>query len=133
MTREEIIEMFEMRLDGETLENIAGKYGVTKERVRQLLTPSQRAPKVFVCIYPGLKKWMMDNEYSCPRFINDSGLPVHINTFYSCITGKSTFNINVIKCILAFTGLTFEEAFGEEDIPGGDLNGCEQQAEGRAV
>lgn len=119
MTRKEIIEMFEMRMDGETLENIGKKFGLTRERVRQLLTPSQRAPKEFECIYAGLKKWMIENGYSCPRFVKHCGLRISMTTFYARITGRKDFHISDIKCILAFTGMTFDEAFGVAEKPDG--------------
>lgn len=119
MTRAEIIKMFEMRLDGETLENIGKKFGLTRERVRQLVTPSQRSPKEYECIYPAVKKWMLENGYSCPRFLKHCDLKISLQSFYSSITGKRAFNINDIKCILDFTGMTFEEAFGVVEKPDG--------------
>ena len=36
MTREEKIDAFTMRLDGYTLQEIGDKYGLTKERIRQM-------------------------------------------------------------------------------------------------
>lgn len=42
MTRDQIIDMFTMRLDGHTPKEVGDKYGITKERVQQILAESSR-------------------------------------------------------------------------------------------
>lgn len=134
MTREEKIKAYVMCLDGATLQEAADEFGVTREYIRQILSPNKRKPKEYYCIYTGLRNWLIEHKYSCPRFIDECGLPLTGNTFLTKIKGKSEFTIVEIKKILSYTGMTFEEAFGQvEDAPGGDLNGSEQQAEGSTV
>lgn len=64
MTREEKIEAFTMRLDGETYQEIADKFGVTRQYIHQMLGGDRRS-KVALndrgFIYPNLMKWMIEN------------------------------------------------------------------------
>ena len=50
MTREEKIKVFEMRLDGYTLQRIANDMGVTRQRIYQILY--ERPRRGFKSIYP---------------------------------------------------------------------------------
>ena len=121
MTREEKIKAFEMRMDGATLRQIGNELGVTCEYIRQVLYQGTRTPKGFTCLYPGLKGWMRKNNVSVPQFIKDIKIFNHINTFYHKAKGKSDFTLHEVKAILAYTGMTFEEAFGREESPGSDV------------
>ena len=60
MTREEKIKVFEMRLDGYTLQRIANDMGVTRQRIYQILY--ERPRRGFKSIYPLLNGWMNDNK-----------------------------------------------------------------------
>lgn len=133
MTREDKIKAYVMCLDGATLQEAADRFGVTREYIRQIFNPRKRAPKEFSCIYPWLKNWIIEHGYSCPMFQDACGLPFSYNALLQKCKGMSDFTMREIKMILAFTGMTFEEAFGKEDRPGGESNGCEQQTEGREI
>lgn len=137
MTREEKIKAFEMRLDGMTFQEIGDHFGVTRQCIEGYLKPNRTRKKPyknFKCIYPGLKKWMLENCVSVMTMHDDLHLYANHPTLYRFMKGKALPTMDVIKKILAYTGLTFEEAFGQvEDAPGGDPNDSEQQAEGSAV
>ncbi len=45
MTREEKIEAFTMRLDGETYQEIADKFGVTRQYIHQILGGDRLYPR----------------------------------------------------------------------------------------
>lgn len=128
--------MFEMRVNGATYQEIADYFHVTKQYVHSTL--SQFVGEGYTvgtvkCVYPGLKRWMLTTGTSAKEINKKLQMCSHPSMFYNRIRGKTQFTIQEVKKILAFTGLTFEEAFGEEDIPGGDSDGCEQQAEGREI
>lgn len=136
MTREEKIRAFAMRLDGMTFEEVAKEFGVTREYIRQICyTPRKhsRRGKDFCCVYPGLKKWMREHQYSVSRLATEIGIQKSSVAWTGKLSGKRNITVKEAKKILAITGLTFEETFGEEVVLGGDSNGCEQQAEGREV
>ena len=68
MTREQKIEMFTMRIDGMTLEEIGERFGLTRERVRQILTRTATGQRsrvsnmVSICVFPYLVNiWQRTN------------------------------------------------------------------------
>ena len=118
MTNQEIIGMFSMRLNGYSLREIGDHYGVTHERIRQILESSVKAPKIdrgCKCIYPGLKTWFITSGTSAHRMHKEVGIGKGVTPLYNRLSGEQQFTLQEIKRILAYTGLTFEEAFGEED------------------
>ena len=74
-----------------------------------------RGFKEFVCIYPGLKLWMQRNEWNVYRLAHEAGLPY--STLYQNMSGNTEMKMYTIRRILKATGLTFEQAFGEELTP----------------
>jgi len=138
MTHENKRAILEMRLAGYTLQEIADKIGTTRQNVslflRGLATERKKGFKPFVCVYPGLKAWMYKNRVSITKLIDDIKVLKCYQSLYRRMNGEVEFELSEIKAILAYTGLTFDEAFGVvEDAPGGDTNGSEQQAEGSTV
>lgn len=138
MTHENKRVVLEMRLAGYTLQEIADEIGTTRQNVslflRSLATERRKGFKPFRCVFPGLKAWMYKNRVSITQLIDDVKVFNGYQTLYRRMKGELDFTLSEIKAILAYTGLTFEEAFGVvEDAPGGDTNGSEQQAEGSAI
>lgn len=117
MTREEKIEMFTMRVDGATLQECADKYGITRERVRQ----------IFLNPYcDGLRKRVNPKKYkrhdlaetivkkygTLNKFSEQSGiLP---STISKILNGRSVSS-KTIHRFLKHTGLTYEEAFPDDE------------------
>lgn len=135
MTREEKVKAFEMSLDGATFQEIADAFGVSRQCIEQGLTRKiWRAPKKFECVFPVLKRWLDEQRLSISRFNKAAKVCKYSDSLRRKLAGDHAFTMHEIKAILAYTGLTFEEAFGVvEDAPGGDTNGSEQQAEGGAI
>lgn len=71
----------------------------------------ERGYQEIICIYPGLKLWMWDNDWNTCRLAQEAG--VNENTLYQNISGNTDMKMCTIRRILAVTGLTFEQAFGE--------------------
>ena len=67
------VKMFEMRVNGCTLADIADKYGITRQRVHQILQSNisngaKMARGREGIIYPNIKKWLKDNDISIVEF-----------------------------------------------------------------
>lgn len=115
MTKEDKLEACAMRMDGYTLQEIADKYGVSKEYVR-LVTPradrAHRKTPVESCIYPGMAKYIHESRKSYAALGHEMG--VSGQNFFRWMTGKVDMPKRFIDKILAHTGMTYEEAFGRE-------------------
>lgn len=115
------VKMFEMRLEGCTLQEIADVHGVTRERVRQILqsvisrsTAMKRGREGI--IYPNISEWMQDNDISIEDFGKllgkEEGIKMKNHTRLSHILkGVGEFNMTEVKSVLKVTGMTFEKAF----------------------
>ena len=67
------IKMFEMRVKGATLQEIGDKFGITRERVRQILKSTISRETSMIrgregIIYPNISKWLKDNDISISEF-----------------------------------------------------------------
>ena len=123
MTREEKTKAFEMYLDGFSLTEIADSFGVSKQWISVLLGGKSRKSKSFRCVFPELRKWIFEHRLSINRFNDNAKVCNHVNTLRRKIVGEHEFTLPEIKAILAYTGMTFEEAFVKvEDAPGDDTH-----------
>lgn len=115
MNREDVITMFQMRVDGFSMEEIGKHFGVTRERARQVLETALRNHDRgrAKCVYKGLKNWMLTTGTTAYKIRSDLRLWKGVTPLYKRLAGECVFGIPEIKAILAYTGLTFEEAFGE--------------------
>lgn len=118
MTKEQKLEAYSMRLDGATFQQIADKFGVTKQFIQQSLFPSDnrkvRASNGSMCIYAGLAQFIDDYHVTQRKLGELLGIKcVESSTtrVRKRLTGKTPFTINEIYKILEFTGMTFEECF----------------------
>lgn len=114
MTREEKIDAFAMRLDGFTYEEIGQKYGMSKERVRQIFAnvtaESGIARKNY--IFPNIRDWMVKNKVNQYYFAKKLGTTQ--TTISAILTGKHNPSFKFIQCVLETTGMTYEVAFSKE-------------------
>ena len=116
MQKVDVVEAFKMRMKGCTYQEIADVYGVTKQYIHQLLTGAVKEKNrgLAKCIYPGLKMWFMSTGTTVDEMNNKLSLCGERCLLYHRLQGKTNFTIREIKAILQYTGMTFEEAFGEE-------------------
>lgn len=124
LTIDQKVEMYRMRLEGKSYQNIADRFGVSRQYVYQLIGQQCKSePYRNVNVpYTGLKKWMNESRYSVAELSRESGCTDNHSkgTIASYLKGSPRMDIDSIRKILRFTGLTFEEAFGEaeqEDVP----------------
>ena len=115
-------DMRKLRESGVTYAEIANKYGISKQRVYQLI--GGKDEKLFKpitterCVYGGLRKWMNDNKVcvsELTRKIYGNYAPNSYERVKERLNGKCQFTKTYIDKILEITGLTYEEAFGGAD------------------
>lgn len=109
LSKEQKHEIVEQYHEGRTLRAIAADYGVTYQRIQQIVTENPHAKKRAVCVYPGLRKWVADNDYTVREVSELTG--INQRTLYSYFVGSMHPPVLVIQRILEVTGMSFEEAF----------------------
>ena len=125
MENEKILEMIKMRMDGATLDEIAQKYGVSRESVRErmpiFLAEAKGLKRSYGnVVYPGIRSWMARNMVNKTSFSKKLG--IDIGRLTRILKGVSDVKKSYIDKILAVTGMTYEEAFSEKDE--GDFEKC---------
>lgn len=118
--KERLIEMFKMRLDGSTYQEIADKYGVTRQFVHQSLGAGKglRPAKYDRVIYKGLRVWMSENEITVlklHRMLFSNTNSNNTSPTRDRLTGKRQFQLSEIIFIINESGLTFEELFMQDE------------------
>ena len=109
MTKEEKIDMFAMRANGCTLQQVADKYGITRERVRQILLAYSAPRKEKVYAYPNISHWMAENGVTLSKLADNCKLSY--NTVRGYLNGVRDPNFIFVQYILKETGMPFEVAF----------------------
>lgn len=114
-------QMDKLRKKGMSYQQIAWEFGVSKQRVFQIIGGSKenhfRPFNKERCIYVGLRKWLNDNKVS----LNELTRKLHGNTnsnnrqrTRARIIGEVEIEKTFIDKILEITGLTYEKAFETE-------------------
>lgn len=116
MTVDQKVDIFRMRMEGYTLREIGEKYGITRERVRQILMYSidkreVKARKVYV--YPEIKNWMEENRIRQEDIGKDLGYSQQSVSYI--LNGRREPNLEFIKYICDKTGLDVNTAFRRKD------------------
>ena len=112
MTKVDISKACEMRTNGATYEEIGSYFGVSKQYVYQIMK-EHGFTKTRKSVYPGIDGWLFKNDMTWGTFAPLAFGVRHSNTIYKIRNGSQRLHLNQIKSILDFTGMTFEEAFGE--------------------
>ena len=107
----ELMEMFRIRIEGRSLQEIGDRFGITRERVRQILNNPVRIARASTikCVYPAISDYLKCNRISAYQFSSRTGITYA--TLYNTLTVRTNPNKRVIDKILSETGLTYEEAF----------------------
>lgn len=110
-------EAIEMRENGASLQEIGDRYGVTRERVRQLIGNKVRKGNTQIqrIKYRGLRRYFEENNVSYAYFARKIGTSAgKIDTLSNFISDPSKgarFSIEQIKLMCQVTGQTFEQLF----------------------
>ena len=113
MTIDEKVEAYRMRLEGATLQEVADRFGVTRECIRALTpAPEKRGNKKHNhkdIIYPNIDKFLYENRHSYSSFAKLIGMSG--SAVYNALTGATTPTKKLIDRVLEATDMTYEEAF----------------------
>lgn len=114
MTREQKEEAYQLREMGATLQYLGDKYGVTRERIRQILEVYEArrhgiSDSLKNCKYPALRHWMIVNDANYTRLAKLCGTTM--DAIRNGLTEKTDIKKKTIDAILSVTGFTYEEAF----------------------
>ena len=77
MTHEQIEEMVRMRNDGYTLQEIADKFGVSKQWIAMLIQTGgykMNPESLNKIVYPNIADWMRKNHYNMRKLVSETGL-----------------------------------------------------------
>lgn len=119
-SKAELMEMFQLRMEGYSLQEIGDKFGITRERVRQILNKPVRVERASTVkfVYPAISDYLKCNRINLCELASRTGTAY--STMYNTLTGRTDPRKRVIDKILSETGLTYEEAFrtnsGEGDV-----------------
>ena len=130
MTKEEKIDMFAMRANGCTLQQVADKYGITRERVRQILFAYAKPRKEKVYAYPNISHWMEENGVTLSQLADNCKLSY--NAVREYLNGVRDPNFIFVQYILKETGMPFEVAFQIREAAGSnEWNSASKEAHRR--
>ena len=120
-SKEQILEMAQMRLDGYSFQEIADKFGVTRQCIQQKLSvisgQKEARPKKIdeKIIYPNLAKWIFENQISKISLSETLGMKSKCTTSIKMkLHGERDFSMSEIKKLIELTGQTFEYLFSTE-------------------
>lgn len=121
LTREQKIKIFEARLDGRTLEDIGRAYGISRQRVFQILRdPTEGSTKryarddVGLVIYPAVRAWIDERKINLNQFCaeaSSNGYHVRARTIHDQLIGLNKLRMPTKNAVLALTGMHPEVAF----------------------
>ena len=116
MTKMEKIQVFEMKISGYTYEEIAARFNTTKQSIEQTLKTSlnNSSCRDFKCIYPNLKKWMMNHAVSPSSLYQMLGHAPTGNSTASMkmkLAGKRKMTMVELQKLVEVTDIPFEGLF----------------------
>lgn len=116
-SQENVMKMLEMRNEGKKLAEIGQHFGISRQRVYQIIGGDQlySGRPIKSCTFPGITNWLRCNSVSVKKM--SENLNMCRSSLFHKLWGNARFTLPEIKEILAYTGMTFEEAFGEEIKP----------------
>lgn len=114
MTIEDKVKAYEMRLQGYTLQEIADRFHVSRQRIQALLPGKVEERNLnFKVVYPNLRTFFKEHEVREKDL--SQALGVSRNTMGKWMRGADCMTKSGIDKLLSFTGLSYEEAFAKEE------------------
>lgn len=105
---------------GLTCKEIAAKYGISTQAVYAACCKVHktyfRKYSREACIWPGLRDWLNDNQVSRRELLQLMDMEygsTNLEKLRERLQGNRDLRLSFIRKIMAITGLSFEELFGE--------------------
>ena len=116
MTRKEYEFCIEQRKRGKTYEWIAERLGCSVKTVYKMVKSGYSFDRFggISSVHPGLEAWRKREGYTVSRICKAAGIPYAIVPKLNGSEDPERLYLREIRKILAFTGCTFEEIFGQE-------------------
>lgn len=117
-------EMLKLREQGLTYQEIADNYGITRQRVSEILNRYRKNPYFYRpwtserCIYQGLREWLNENEMTMRQLILRMGYVYNTTTsqrYIEKFKGNFVLRFDDIMRLIKLTEKTFEELFINEE------------------
>ena len=117
MTDKQKLDALKMLLEGASYSDVAKKYSLSRERIRQLFSPIMERDmrKRNGCIYPNFASWLKEKDLSYNKFAEMAGISGQQVSLV--MSGKGNPTKIWIDKILEVTGMTYEECFAKEKAP----------------
>lgn len=132
MTKQQKLKAFEMLLDGFTYAEIAKEFDTSRQNIQQAISTvgGAKKPRESI-IYPNLKRWLKENNYSVSMLSTDIGFKsANTAPLYKKLRGESNIPIYLARKIMALTGMSFEVCFElEEGKTENDPRSCNSQSQ----
>lgn len=111
------LEAVRMRKDGMSYQEIADRFGVSRQAINALFRDGKRTDQkqknTHLIKYIGIKKYLETNRISIGKF--SKMCRVDNTTMWRNITGQTDMLKRNIDKILLVTGMTYEQAFKEDE------------------
>lgn len=115
---EKLIEIMTMRMHGETLQQIADKYGCSRENIRQIIGRGNRIVRGegrvnMNIIYPNIRERMREDSVTINDLATGSG--IRYDYLRRLLRGKHEISLHNAFKIARFLGMTVDEAFATDE------------------
>lgn len=115
-------EMIKLKQDGLTYREIAKMFGVSHQRVAQIIGEQNVSYFKEVtekqCVFKGIRDYMNNTQTSLTALIKKCGFNYHAETankYRYWLNGTNEMKMSAINSLLEVTGLTYEEAFRRDN------------------
>ena len=123
-------EILRLREEGKTYREIGEIYGLTRQRIHAIATANdcrvrKKNTDIEKIVYKGIYEFMKENpNVSFTKLASVANNGSALNNQRACVfirklsgtTDKVTFTISNIKCLMKFTGKSFDELFERKDL-----------------
>lgn len=120
MTDEEIAKIQKLRNEGLSLREIGKIVGYSYQTVHRYTKPSANKrhytkKAIDKIVYTGIREWMHKNKTNISSLAREMGNSTTLPYLYGYLYGKRKPGMETIEKILAVTGMTYEQAFVQDE------------------
>lgn len=114
--KDRLMQIFKLRAEGKTYQEIGRIMNLPKQRVYQILSRALRFDSMKQrtrWIYPNIKRYIYEKELSLEEFSKMVGFSyVSVNNY---LLGKRKLSLEFVKNVIKLTGLSFEEVIAQNE------------------